>query len=192
MDTRADRLGQVVIQFEPLAQHHEQGHPRAAFAVGHVDHQCVDDLLHREHGAVDLARSHPHPAAVDGRIRAPVDDRRAARGDLDPVAVAPHAREGVEVALAQAPALGIVPQVQRHGGHGLGDDQLADLVDHAVALLVPGLDRAAQRTGLDLPAVDRQQRHAAHEGRAHVGAPAGGEEPRVRAQFPVDPVEALW
>ena len=43
--------------------------------------------------AVDLAGPHPHALAVDGRVRAPVDDGAAARGDADPVAVAPDARD---------------------------------------------------------------------------------------------------
>jgi len=61
----------------------------------------VDDLGERERGAVQLARSHPHAGAVDRRVGTSVDDRGAARRDLDPVAVAPDAGEHVEVTLAQ-------------------------------------------------------------------------------------------
>ena len=149
------------------------------------------DLVQRQHRAVDLGRAHADAAAVDRRVRAAADDRRAALGDLDPVAVAPDAGVHVEVGLAVALAVGVVPHVQRHRRHRLGDHQLADLADQWPALGVPRLDRRAERARLQLALVDRQDRHAAHEGRAEVGAAAGREQPRVLADVVVDPAEAL-
>ena len=58
-------------------------------------------------------------------------------------------------------------------------------------VLVPGLDRGAERARLQLAAVDGQQGAAADEGGAEVGAAAGREEPGVGAELLVDPVEAL-
>jgi hypothetical protein len=83
------------------------------------------------------------------------------------------------------------PEEQRHRGHGLGDDQLADLVYHRVAGLVECLHLGAQRPRLQLAPVDRQQWDPANESRAEVGAAAGREQPRVRREVLVDPVEAL-
>ena len=97
----------------------------------------------------------------------------------------------LEVAGAVAAAVLVAPEEDRHRGHRLGDDQLADLVDHGVAVLVPGLDRGAERAALQLAAVDGQERDAADEGGAEVGAAAGREEPGVGAEVLVDPVEAL-
>ena len=188
---RADPPHQLVVELGALAQHHEQRHVALAAVERHVDDQRVDDLLDREHGAVDLGRAHAHAAAVDRRVRAAADDGRAALGDLDPVAVAPDARVHVEVGLAVALAVRVVPQVERHRGHRLGDDQLADLADQRPALGVPRLDRGAQRARLQLALVHRQQRAAADEGRAEVGAAAGGEQPGVRADVVVDPAEAV-
>ena len=145
----------------------------------------------REHGAVDLGRAHADAAAVDRRVRAAVDDRGAALGDLDPVAVAPDAGVHVEVALAVALAVGVVPEADRHRRHRLGDHELADLADQRLAVRVPGLDRRAERARLQLALVDRQQRAAADERGADVGAAAGGEQPRVLADVLVDPAEAL-
>ncbi len=48
-----------------------------------------------------------------------------------------------------------------------------------------------ERPRLHLAAVDRQRRDAADEGGAEVGAAAGREQPGVRADVLVDPVEAL-
>src|SRR5665811_1623055 len=62
---------------------------RAVLALDQVLDDRVQHLIQRQHGAVDLTRPHPNPAPVDGRVRAAVDDRGAALGDLDPVAVAP-------------------------------------------------------------------------------------------------------
>ena len=50
---------------------------------------------------------------------------------------------------------------------------------------------APSARALQLAAVDRQQRDAADEGGADVGAAAGREQPGVGAEVLVDPVEAL-
>ena len=97
----------------------------------------------------------------------------------------------LEVAGAVARAVVVAPEEERHRGHRLGDHQLADLVDDRVAVLVERLDRGAERAALELAAVDRQQRDAADEGGADVGAAAGREEPGVAADVLVDPLEAL-
>ena len=122
--------------------------------------------------------------------RAAVDDRRPAVGDLDPVAVAPDAGVHVEVGLAVALAVGVVPEVERHRRHRLGDHELADLADQRPALLVQRLDLRAERARLQLALVDRQRRAAADERRAHVGAAAGREQPRVGADVLVDPARS--
>src|SRR6185503_17055952 len=149
------------------------------------------DLGHREHRAIDLAGAHADAAPVDRRVRAAGDDRGAALGDLDPVAVAPDARIGLEVALAVPRPVLVVPEVDGHRGHRLGDDELADLAGDRAALLVPGLDLAAERAGLQLALVDGEQRDAADERGADVGAAAGREQPQVGAELVVDPAEAL-
>ena len=56
---------------------------------------------------------------------------------------------------------------------------------------IEGLHVAAQRARLQLALVDGQQRHAADERRAHVGAAARREQPRVGAELVVDPAKAL-
>ena len=86
-----------------------------------------------EHGAVDLRRAHADAAAVDGGVAAAADDRRAAVGDLDPVAVAPDAGVGLEVGLAVARAVVVAPEVDRHRRHRAGEHELADLADVRVA-----------------------------------------------------------
>ena len=52
--------------------------------------------------AVELRRPHADAAAVEGGVAAAVDDRRAARGDRDPVAVPPDAGVVLEVGRPQA------------------------------------------------------------------------------------------
>src|SRR4029079_8440934 len=93
---------------------------------------------------VELARTEPVTVPVQRRVAAPVDDRAAARRDAQPVAVTPDAGIGVEVALEIAPVVRVVPEVERHRGHRLLADQLADLVDEAAPVLVPGLDVGAE------------------------------------------------
>ena len=101
------------------------------------------------------------------------------------------ARVHLEVAGAVARAVVVAPEEDRHRRHRLGDDELADLVDHGVAVLVEGLDLGAQRAALELALVDGEDRDSADERGADVGAAAGREEPGVLADVLVDPVEAL-
>ena len=63
---------------------------------------------------VDLGRADAHAAGVEHRVRAAVDDHAAVRGDLAPVAVAPDAREALEVGGAVLRAVRIVPEAERH------------------------------------------------------------------------------
>ena len=111
-------------------------------------------------------------------------------GDLDPVAMAPDARVHREVRLAQALAVGVAPEADRHRRHRLRDHELADLADQRVAVLVERLHVAAERARLQLALVDGLQRAAADERRADVRAAARREQPRVRAELVVDPGES--
>ena len=117
---RADRRDQLVRQLETRSQDDEERHERVRAVERQVDDERVDDLVEREHRAVDLGRAHAHAAAVDRRVGAAADDGRAALRDLDPVAVAPDPRIGLEVALAVAPPVRVVPEVERHRRHRLG------------------------------------------------------------------------
>ena len=170
---------------------HEQGHP--SFGPGRGMSTTSASTIRRDplDGAVDLAGPHPDALAVDGGVGAAIDDGGAARGDLDPVAVAPDPGVTLEVARPVARAVVVAPQEEGHRRHRLGDHELADLVDDRVAVLVERLDPGAERPALELAAVHRQQRDAADEGRADVGAAAGREEPGVAPDVLVDPLEAL-
>src|SRR5207245_3316009 len=103
----------------------------------------------------------------------------------------PHARIDRAVALTLARAVLVAPEVDLHRRHRLGEDELADLVDHGAALLVEGFDRGAERARLQLALVDRERRHAADEGAADVGPATRREEPRIASDVLVDPAEAL-
>ena len=79
-------------------------------------------------------------------------------------------RVHIEVTRQIALAVRIAPEKQRHGGNGLGADQLADLVHHGLALLVPGLDGRAQLAALHDAGHQRQIAVAADKGAREVGA----------------------
>jgi hypothetical protein len=64
--------------------------------------------------------------------------------------MAPDAGVHVEVAGEVALLARIVPEVQGHGGDGLGADQFAHFADQRLAILAPGLDRAAELAALHL------------------------------------------
>jgi hypothetical protein len=105
--------------------------------------------------------------------------------------VAPDTGEVVEVGLAVALAVGIVPEADRHARHGRGDDQLAELVDHRVTGGVVRLDPGAQGPAGD-PAFDhREQGHRTDEARADIRTAGKRLQLQARAHRLVDPVETL-
>src|SRR5438128_4332025 len=198
-DARADSLAQVLVELDPRGEHDKQQHlerPLVAPRPRHIHHDRIEDLLECTCRAVDLAGAHAHALAVDGRVGAAVDDGAAARSDADPVAVAPCSRVHGEVALTQALAdailtRAIAPEEKRHRGHRLGHDELAHLVDQSAALLVPRLHGAPQRAALQFALVYGQQRAAAHERRADIGAAARRIQPHLGVYVLVYPAKAL-
>ena len=71
------RLLERVVEHGAVAQHDEQAHHAVGALARHVDDEGIDDLVQGEHGPVDLGGAHAHAAAVDRRVGAAVDDRRA-------------------------------------------------------------------------------------------------------------------
>src|SRR5205807_8928311 len=107
---------------------------------------------------VEFAGADAHAPAVQRRVRPAVDHAAAPGRDLDPIAVAPHAGVGLEVAGAVPTHLGIVPEAHRHRWERLGDDELPDLPEHRTPLLVEGLELGPQAPALDLPGAHGQAR----------------------------------
>src|ERR671921_2127229 len=191
LDARLDPHFEVVVELDAFLQDDEERHKGASALSGDVDDEAIFHLLDPVYGGVDLAGPHPYAAAVYSRVGPAVDHAGPIFFHLDPIPVAPHARIDIEVALPVALAFGITPEIDGHGGHGLGDDELPYLVYLRVSLLVEGLDLRPQGAGLELPRADRQERDPADERRAHVGAPAGREEPEVFLDMLGGPLEAL-
>ena len=160
----------------------EERHPVAAVGLFDADDEGLADLGEAFDGFVDVGGAHADALAVEGGVGAAVDDDGAAGGDGDPVAVAPDAGVRVEVAVVVAAAVGVVPEADRHGRHGVGDDQFADLVDERFAAGVPGLEVGAEAGGLEFADVDREGGDGAGEAAAHVGAAADGGDPQVLAR----------
>src|SRR4029077_20252342 len=112
-------------------------------------------------------------------VRAPEHEAAPLRVDPEEVAVPPDAGELLEVGLEIAAVVWIVPEAQRHRGHGLGEHELANLVDDALAAGVEGLGRDAKLRRLDLARTHRERRHTADEPRAAVSAAAAVGDPEV-------------
>ncbi len=65
-DACGDAADEVVVESVAFPQHDEQGHPPFGAGPGYVDYEGVGYLFEREDRAIDLARPHPDPPAVDG------------------------------------------------------------------------------------------------------------------------------
>ncbi len=105
--------------------------------------------------------------------------------------MAPDAGVDVEVGGAVARAVRVAPEGHRHRGHRRRDHQLALLADHRAPGLIERLDARPQVAAGDLAGPDRNQRAAADERGADVGAAAHRGEQDVALDGVVHPVEAL-
>src|SRR5215204_7331388 len=138
-DAFLDPVYEVVAELGVFFEDHEERH-KVLSILPDVHDEAVSDLRNGLDGAVDLAGPHPHATAVYCRVGATVDHGGAFGLYLDPIPVPPHARKHVEVALPEPLVVRVVPQIQGHRGHRLGNDQLPNLVYERVTLLVEGLD----------------------------------------------------
>src|SRR5262245_60743746 len=129
-----------------------------AFCVAGVDDDAVANLVEFFDHTIELARTHAHAAAVQRGVRAPRDDGATALVEDDPVAVAPDARILVEVALAVARTLRIVPEVNRHARHWARDHELTYPADDGTPRLVKGTNVRAERATLELAAIHGEKR----------------------------------
>ena len=116
-DRRFDAVAQAVVERGAVGEVDEERHPVAAVGLFEADDQGFADLGEAFDGLVDVGGAHPYALAVEGGVGAAVDDDGAVVGEGDPVAVAPDAGVHLEVAVAVAAAVGVVPEVDRHGGH---------------------------------------------------------------------------
>ncbi len=130
-----------VVEFGVVGDVDEQRHPVAAVVLLHADHEAVLDLGKRFDRVVNLRAAHPHAHPVQCRVRTAMHHNRIPIGDGDPVAVTPYAWILVEVGLAVAAAVGVVPEEHRHRRHRLGEHQLTGLADDRGVLSGPRLRR---------------------------------------------------
>ena len=190
-DGALDAPDQRRVQRHALAQHDEHRHIAFAPQKLKIDHQTVEHFGQRLDHAVDVARAHAHAVAVDGGVAAAVDDCAAARCDAKPVAMPPDAGVHVEITVQIAPVAGVVPEVEGHGRHGRGADQLTHLVHDRLALLVEGLDARPEAAPLHFSHDNGQGRHAADEGPGEVGAAGDRVDPDIAPDMLGNPLVAF-
>src|SRR5664280_869358 len=95
---------EVIVEDDADAAGDEQ-HERAwavATRVLEVDDEAVGHSVDVVDDTVELGRAHPDTASVERGVGSTGDDAGAARGDRDPIAVAPHAWEPGEIRLVVA------------------------------------------------------------------------------------------
>lgn len=89
-----------------------------------------------------------------------MDDDTAVVGQGDPVAVTPDSLVRIEVGVPVTRSVGVVPEVQRHRRHRLGDDQFADGAPDCLAVLVVGVERDTEKGHRQFPSPDRSGSHS--------------------------------
>jgi predicted nucleic acid-binding protein len=186
-DGFTDAVAQGVVRFGTGREDHEQRHPVASVRLLRADDQGFGDLGEALDDVVDVGAAEAYAVAIEGGVGAAVHDHRAVGGEGDPVAVPPHTGISGEVRLAVAGTVGVVPEGQRHGRHGAGDDQFADLVDDRMALLVVRGQCDAQVGRGELARPHRHDGRSAGEAGDDVGAAADGGELDAVADVVTDP-----
>src|SRR5215472_15340843 len=147
-DGRADLLLQWLIELCTAGQAHEQYDTDIAVPV--LPHrQRLGNLRQALDRRVDLRGADAHPARIEHRIRATVDDETIVPGDGGVVAVVPHPGEALEVGGPVSHSLRVVPEPERHRGEWRGAHQLPALTRQRPARSVEDIDRHAEAATLD-------------------------------------------
>ena len=87
----------------------------------------------------------------------------------------------VEIAAQVTLVVGVAPEEGGHARQRLGHHQLAHLVNHGLALLIPRLDTHAQQTALHFTSHHRQVAQTAHIS-ASIGAAGNIAPPNSRRE----------
>ena len=119
------RVPQVVVELRAGCGRDEQDQLAHAvvvivggtLGVVEVHDQAVGDLGERLDDGVEVARAEAHAAPVQGGVGAARDGTGPVVGEGDPVAVAPHAGEVLEVGGAVPGPVGVAPEADRHRRH---------------------------------------------------------------------------
>ena len=111
--------------------------------------------------------------------------------NLDPVAMAPSAREFLEVTRPQTAAIGIVPEKDRHGWKGRGQDKFSHLIQCRLAVFIPRLDRSAEPAALQFTGMQRQEGIAEDEGGADIRAATGRPKQKIALHVIIDPAKTF-
>src|SRR5579883_2074333 len=80
-----------------------------------ADRYRVHDLGKPRDLTVDLCGADPHPARVEGRVRAAGDDESAVRRAGDPITVPPYVREDRKVCLGVSAPILVAPEPKGQG-----------------------------------------------------------------------------
>ena len=120
-----------------------------------------------------------------------MEDETVVLGELDVVAVAPRAREPLEIRGAVLGVAGVVPERHRHRRKRLGADQLALLPLERISVVVEHLDGHAQAPRLQLAAPHRRDRVTEREAAYDVGAARHRRQAHVALDVAVNIIEAL-
>ena len=190
-DALLDASHQGGVQDGARAQHHEQDDAQVAVPLlTHAD--GVRHLFDALHLAVDFRGADAHPAGVEHRVAAPVDDIAALFGLLGEVPMRPDAGKLAEVGAAELFAVRVPPEADGAGGEGAGADQFALFADgDRLAGFAPNLHRHAQPLALQLPGVNRQVGVAEDEAGDQVGAAGHGDDRHVLLDGLTDVAKAL-
>src|SRR5665811_476784 len=137
---------------------------------------AVYDCRQRLDHGVELRGAETDAAPVERRITAAGDGARPLLADGDPVAVAPYARNLLEVGSAITRSILVAPKPHRHGGHRLGDDEFAEAAHDGLQVFAVRLDGYTEHPARDFARIDRHAGGCADERRAHIRAAGRGTE----------------
>src|SRR6185437_4716271 len=169
----------------------EEWHIGWSSKIFEIDDQTIENLGQVFNHTIDLARSHTDTHTIDGGVGAPVNDDSAGWGDLHPVAMPPDARKRLEIALTVTLVVGIVPEVDWHGWHRLGDNQFAYFILDGLARLIEGINSATQAATLNFSRAHRQNWASGDEPRADICSAADRGQPDIGLYMLIDPLKSI-
>ena len=171
-DGVADARFQIIAEPLPFAQYDKQ-HDAYIIPPYLTDAQTFEHRIHFFHLPIYFRGADAHPARIQNRVRAPVDDNAVMVGDFGVIALGPDIFKPRKICIMITAPVGFVPEAQRHAGKGLGAYQLAPPPAHRSAVFID-VHRHAEAAALNLAAINRPQGIADDETGNDVGAAGNG------------------
>src|SRR5690606_12909544 len=150
-----------------------------AGSIFQVDNQAILYLFKSVDDPIDFSCPDPYSMAVECGIGTSQNPEHAIAREFNPIPVTPHLRILFEVTFQIPGMVLVVPEIDRHSGHGLCDDHFSGLIPHYLPVIVVGVHGHPECPALNISLYHRLEQAASYKRGTHIGSSTHRTQPYV-------------